>query len=109
VLAEKCLILQKTLPYFGPYQEEREQAVAVIKQASDLLGENTPPKRILTQSLRDVPTVKDYIGKALPNITSYEELNNTVQVVALIDEVGCRRLALGCILRIESRINECAI
>jgi len=34
-----------------------------------------------------IPTVKDMIGKALPHIGSYKELDNKKQVVALIDDV----------------------
>ena len=32
---------------------------------------------------------QDVIGVALPMIGSYGDLDNTQQVVALIDEVGC--------------------
>lgn len=39
-----------------------------------------------------VPTVRDVVGAAVANIGSYKSLDNTAQVVALVDEVrlsGC--------------------
>lgn len=38
--------------------------------------------------LAEIPRVKDVIGKALPKIGAYKQLDNTKQVVALIDDVN---------------------
>jgi len=40
-----------------------------------------------------VPKISDVVGKTLGQIGAYGELNNTEQVVALIDEVSQEELA----------------
>lgn len=42
----------------------------------------------MLQLTKPIPKVKDLIGQAVKGITSYSELDNTDQVIALIDEVS---------------------
>lgn len=37
-----------------------------------------------------VPRIKDVLGEALPRVGTYKHLDNTKQVVALIDDVSRR-------------------
>jgi hypothetical protein len=46
-----------------------------------------PIKREINKPTTNVPTVQDIIGRALDKIGNYSRLDNTKQVVALIDEV----------------------
>lgn len=41
-----------------------------------------------------IPGIKDVIGKALDNISSYKELDNKKQVVALIDDVSIYKIII---------------
>lgn len=41
-----------------------------------------------------IPRIKDIIGRAVPRIGSYKSLDNTKQVVALIDDVSCFSIAV---------------
>lgn len=78
----------RKLPHFGPYKKERERQIERINlergvdfgNANEINGEvkNGPVS---------VPKVKDVIGRALPKIGAYKQLDNTKQVVALIDDV----------------------
>ncbi|PVD23165.1 hypothetical protein C0Q70_16428 [Pomacea canaliculata] len=81
-------IIGQHLPSFGPYLKRREEIIADVKEKTDLLDgpvENNRPARAVT---RKVPRIKDVIGRALPMITSYGKLDNSQQVVALIEEVN---------------------
>ncbi|XP_022092214.1 dihydropyrimidine dehydrogenase [NADP(+)]-like [Acanthaster planci] len=84
-------IVGKHLPSFGPYQQERIRRLAEYKRKvgplpypdqSEEEGSTNKPKKA-------VPTIKDVIGCALDRIGSYGDLDNTQQVVALIDEEMC--------------------
>lgn len=91
----------KTLPHFGPYQKKREEEIAKIKKMhtttekavhsnSDCL-ENTPNK--------PVPSVCEIIGTALPKIGVYKRLDNTQQVVAVINDdmcINCGKCYMAC-------------
>lgn len=68
--------------------KEREKIIGEEKRRvtiNDL--ERDLPKRNVLQPTTDIPTVKDVIGRSLPMIGTYNQLNNRQQVVALIDEV----------------------
>ncbi|WAR22886.1 DPYD-like protein [Mya arenaria] len=82
-------IVGKGLPSFGPYQEKRTAIVDAHYRKADLLAEENKPAAIRPplQPGKQVPSVKDVIGRALDMIGSYGDLNNREQVVALIDEV----------------------
>ncbi|VDI16568.1 Hypothetical predicted protein [Mytilus galloprovincialis] len=84
-------ILGKSLPSFGPYKKKKQEVIADHFKKSDLLREENKPE-ILRPALapkKPVLALKDIIGKALPMIGTYGQLDNTQQVVALIDEEMC--------------------
>lgn len=83
------------LAHFGPYNKKREEQLHNIRLKSDLLGDNKVdymlPKDDITNghvNVLNVPRIKDLMGEALPRIGTYKNLDNTKQVVALIDDVS---------------------
>lgn len=85
------------LPRFGPYEQTRRETVA--KQAAE--------KGILTDEVVSggrnvpdtVPTLADMIGRALPYIGTYNQLNNKDQVVAKVDDdmcINCGKCYMTC-------------
>ncbi|XP_047666729.1 dihydropyrimidine dehydrogenase a, tandem duplicate 1 isoform X2 [Tachysurus fulvidraco] len=84
-------LLDKKLPNFGPYLEEKKLAIADYKKKLTDLKDSTPPSggsRINTPKT-PVPAVQDVIARALKHIGAYQELNIQEQVQALIDEEMC--------------------
>ncbi|XP_042353544.1 dihydropyrimidine dehydrogenase [NADP(+)] [Plectropomus leopardus] len=85
-------LVGKSLPSFGPYLQQKTEAIAEYKKRlrnvksdvteADISRCNNTPKK-------PVPAVKDVIARALRYIGAYQELNNTEQVQALIDEEMC--------------------
>jgi len=78
------------LPRFGPFLEKRRELRKEHAHSHDVLEVeqakvHVPPEPKLAQ----IPTVQCQIGKALPRIGNYTDLNNKEQVVALIDEDLC--------------------
>lgn len=63
--------------------------MASIKENDNLLHDKYKPVvvRPANGPTKPIPTVQDMIGKALPLIGAYNDLDNKQQVVALIDEV----------------------
>jgi len=103
-------VLGKGLPKFGPYLEERlkkrsehfkNSAVkaadaTTTTSSSSSAPSTTRPKVIAPQS---VPSIISQIGKALPRIGDYNELNNQQQAVALVDEelcINCGKCYMTC-------------
>ncbi|KAK7488496.1 hypothetical protein BaRGS_00020281 [Batillaria attramentaria] len=89
----------KHLPPFGPYQQKRKEVMAEVKTKTDLLAEPYKPVRPARPVAKELPKIKDVIGKALPKITSYGELDNKQQVVALIHEdmcINCGKCYMTC-------------
>ncbi|XP_030852787.1 dihydropyrimidine dehydrogenase [NADP(+)] [Strongylocentrotus purpuratus] len=84
-------VIGKHLPSFGAYQEERIKVVAAHKRNLDLTGDDQQPapQRPAREPKKPIPTIRDVIGQALDRIGSYGQLDNTEQVVALIDEEMC--------------------
>ncbi|XP_019632535.1 PREDICTED: dihydropyrimidine dehydrogenase [NADP(+)]-like [Branchiostoma belcheri] len=84
-------VIGKHLPSFGPYMSQREEIIAKHHETSEILAEqNMPePQRPARVPDKPVPTVQDVIGRALSTITSYSQLDNKQQTVALIDEEMC--------------------
>lgn len=80
------------LAHFGPYNEKREEQLHNIRLKSDLFGDNKVdymlPKDDIINGHVNVPRIKDVMGEALPRIGTYKNLDNTKQVVALIDDVS---------------------
>ncbi|XP_065834475.1 dihydropyrimidine dehydrogenase [NADP(+)]-like isoform X2 [Oscarella lobularis] len=83
-------LLGKHLPSFGPYLGEREKIVANHKASIKPVEEFQPEKhRPAYQPMKPISKVNDIIGRALPFIGTYNDLDNTQQAVALIDEEMC--------------------
>lgn len=84
-------VLTQVLAHFGPYAKKREQILNSIRQNSDVLGDNKVESHLpATPETLTVPKIKDIVGEALPRIGNYKELDNTKQVVALIDDVSIK-------------------
>uniref|UniRef100_A0A673MLS6 Dihydropyrimidine dehydrogenase [NADP(+)] n=1 Tax=Sinocyclocheilus rhinocerous TaxID=307959 RepID=A0A673MLS6_9TELE len=91
----------RCLPSFGPYLQEKKEAIANHKKKLRDFTDNT----VSTQGMRvytpkgPVPRVKDVIAKALKHIGAYQELNIEEQVQALIDPemcVNCGKCYMTC-------------
>lgn len=89
------------LPHFGPYQRKREEQLSKLYKECAVKEELLPhhngvqtdfnngtDKRSQNCAAKKIPSVRDVIGRALPRIGAYKELDNTKQVVALIDDVS---------------------
>lgn len=63
-----------------------------MRLKSDILGDNkvqwSISKPEIVNGHPKVPLIKDVLGEALPRIGTYKNLDNTKQVVALIDDVS---------------------
>ncbi|XP_069686941.1 dihydropyrimidine dehydrogenase [NADP(+)] isoform X1 [Periplaneta americana] len=93
-------VINEKLPYFGPYQNLREDKIAELKKKTDLLADSLkPPPRKRNEPTKPIPTVKGVIGRALPKIGAYKKLDNKQQVVALIDDdlcINCGKCYMAC-------------
>lgn len=80
------------MAHFGPYNKKREEQLHNIRLKSDLLSDNKVdnmlPNNNITNGHVNVPRIQDVMGEALPRIGTYKNLDNTKQVVALIDDVS---------------------
>ncbi|XP_062336071.1 dihydropyrimidine dehydrogenase [NADP(+)]-like [Osmerus eperlanus] len=92
----------QTLPSFGPYLLEKNKILADYKKTmkghSEALAIEANGTRTYTPK-RPIPAVKDVIARALKHIGAYGELNNTEQVLALIDEdmcINCGKCYMTC-------------
>ncbi|KAJ8924809.1 hypothetical protein NQ315_000963 [Exocentrus adspersus] len=96
----------KNIPHFGPYQTKRDElSSALYKQC---MKEQKVPHHLKWSSEsfsngagadKKIPTVRDVIGRALPRIGAYKQLDNTKQVVALIDDdmcINCGKCYMTC-------------
>ncbi|XP_011641125.1 dihydropyrimidine dehydrogenase [NADP(+)] [Pogonomyrmex barbatus] len=91
--------LGKNIPYFGVYQRLRERKIAELKANSNPLDQVVKTTRPAPEPIAPIPTVKDVIGKALNHISSYKELDNRKQVIALIDDdmcINCGKCYMAC-------------
>ncbi|XP_065905312.1 dihydropyrimidine dehydrogenase [NADP(+)]-like [Dysidea avara] len=93
-------VIGKSLPSFGPYLKKKEELIADYKKTIEVLDEyplnNSRP---VYKTSKPIPSVKDMIGMALPKIGAYNELDNTQQVVAIIDEdmcINCGKCYMTC-------------
>uniref|UniRef100_A0A7N9D8R9 Dihydropyrimidine dehydrogenase [NADP(+)] n=1 Tax=Macaca fascicularis TaxID=9541 RepID=A0A7N9D8R9_MACFA len=83
-------LMDKKLPSFGPYLEQRKKIIAENKiRLKEQNAAFSPLKRNCFIPKWPVPTVKDVIGKALQYLGTFGELSNVEQVVAMIDEEMC--------------------
>lgn len=83
-------LMDKKLPSFGPYLEQRKKIIAENKiRLKEQNAAFSPLKRNCFIPKWPVPTIKDVIGKALQYLGTFGELSNVEQVVAMIDEEMC--------------------
>nr|XP_008958791.2 dihydropyrimidine dehydrogenase [NADP(+)] isoform X2 [Pan paniscus] len=83
-------LMDKKLPSFGPYLEQRKKIIAENKiRLKEQNVAFSPLKRNCFIPKRPIPTIKDVIGKALQYLGTFGELSNVEQVVAMIDEEMC--------------------
>lgn len=83
----------KTLGFFGPYLKERDNKLSTLRKQRGAMwmvnsdqADIKPRNRI--QVPQPAPKIKDVIGRALPYIGTYKNLDNKQQKVALIDDVS---------------------
>lgn len=79
----------QTLGFLGPYKKEREEIMHKLHQDHGPMWKID--ETVITSATGDIKPaakLKDIIGLSLPNIGSYKSLDNTRQVVALIDDVS---------------------
>ncbi|CAH2036954.1 unnamed protein product, partial [Iphiclides podalirius] len=93
----------KVLPHFGPYKRRRDEMLSTIRKSSGQLnGEVESPESNGTNGYQNgaqVPKIQDVLGEALPRIGPYKKLDNTKQVVALIDDdmcINCGKCYMAC-------------
>uniref|UniRef100_A0A182Y4Z6 Dihydropyrimidine dehydrogenase [NADP(+)] n=1 Tax=Anopheles stephensi TaxID=30069 RepID=A0A182Y4Z6_ANOST len=101
----------KPLLHFGEYKKQREEKLAQLRlqhgplwdpSSNDAVnGTNghSAPITPDTPSSVSVPSVQDVLGAALPRIGDYKKLDNTKQVVALIDDdlcINCGKCYMTC-------------
>ncbi|KAJ3595528.1 hypothetical protein NHX12_004831 [Muraenolepis orangiensis] len=92
-------LVGKSLPSFGPYLQEKTNAIAAYKRETrnDVVTETIDPT--VNVPKKPVPAVKDVIARALRYIGAYQELDNKEQVLALIDEdmcINCGKCYMTC-------------
>ncbi|RXN27927.1 dihydropyrimidine dehydrogenase [NADP(+)] [Labeo rohita] len=90
-----------SLPSFGPYLQEKKQAIANHKKKLiDFTDDSVSTEGTRVYAPKGpVPRVKDVIAKALQHIGAYQELNIEEQVQALIDPemcVNCGKCYMTC-------------
>lgn len=92
----------KVLAHFGPYFKQREDLLHEKRLKSDLLEDNKVQTYLAngtTNGYSSVPRVQDVLGEALPRVGTYKHLDNTKQVVALIDDdmcINCGKCYMAC-------------
>jgi dihydropyrimidine dehydrogenase (NADP+) len=95
----------ENLPNFGPYKTRREEITSRYRselnetQHNNVVNGSNGSIRPAVKPKIPLPTVQDMIGRALPQIGSYNSLDNTKQVVAIIDEdmcINCGKCYMAC-------------
>ncbi|KAG6449002.1 hypothetical protein O3G_MSEX005801 [Manduca sexta] len=92
----------KVLAHFGPYNQKREELLHEKRLKSDLLEDNTVQTYLTngtTNGYSEVPRIQDVLGEALSRVGTYKHLDNTKQVVALIDDdmcINCGKCYMAC-------------
>ncbi|KAK5607084.1 hypothetical protein CRENBAI_008068 [Crenichthys baileyi] len=95
-------LVGKSLPSFGPYLQQKNEAIAKYKRQLREAGKTDVPEtnvNRVNQPKKPVPAVKDVIARALRYIGAYGELSNMEQVQALIDEdmcINCGKCYMTC-------------
>lgn len=90
----------KKLPHFGEYRRQREEILSNMHKEGSyqeklVMHHGDPNKDVIifksTQEVNGYKTplkIEDVMGRALSKIGTYGQLDNTKQVVALIDDVS---------------------
>ncbi|XP_011181764.2 dihydropyrimidine dehydrogenase [NADP(+)] [Zeugodacus cucurbitae] len=93
----------KTLGYFGPYQQQREQKLFKERKEKGPLAQDdcksTDKKKAGGGKPKPALEVNDVVGKALSRIGTFKELDTKQQKVALINPdlcVNCGKCYLTC-------------
>lgn len=76
----------KSLPHFGTYLKKKENMLSEIKKKSEV--SNLIERRKTVSSVEPV-LLQNIIGESLKHISSYKELDNKEQVVALVNDDMC--------------------
>ncbi|CAG9760419.1 unnamed protein product [Ceutorhynchus assimilis] len=88
----------KFLPHFGHYKKQRDQILSErLKEKVDENSINIEKVNLTTNN--NSTTITSIIGRALPKIGAYKQLDNTQQVVALIDDdmcINCGKCYMAC-------------
>uniref|UniRef100_A0A1B0D4C8 Dihydropyrimidine dehydrogenase [NADP(+)] n=1 Tax=Phlebotomus papatasi TaxID=29031 RepID=A0A1B0D4C8_PHLPP len=94
-----------SLPHFGPFAKKREEIIHKLRQSNGpFWDDSTEQIRSFAENggsvnLSAIPKVNDVIGEALDKIGPYKKLDNTKQVVALIDDdlcINCGKCYMAC-------------
>uniref|UniRef100_A0A6M2E2Y3 dihydropyrimidine dehydrogenase (NADP(+)) n=1 Tax=Xenopsylla cheopis TaxID=163159 RepID=A0A6M2E2Y3_XENCH len=88
----------KPILHFGPYAKKREEILAQQRLKN---GVSTTPAQVIPRREKSViaPSVASMIGLALERIGPYKKLDNSRQVVALIDDdlcINCGKCYMAC-------------
>ncbi|XP_030382629.1 dihydropyrimidine dehydrogenase [NADP(+)] [Scaptodrosophila lebanonensis] len=92
----------KSLGFFGPYQQQRDIKLAEIRSKEGAFwdAEKSATANVVpANAINKAPRVADVVGRALPYISSYKELDNKQQKVALIDDdmcINCGKCYMTC-------------
>lgn len=90
----------KSFPNFGAYKQEKDAALSAKLQKQDLLADHLKPNNSsIHVPSKNIPTVADIIGKTLPNIGKYSDLDNKQHVIALVDPdmcINCGKCYMTC-------------
>ncbi|KAL5022059.1 hypothetical protein ScPMuIL_001214 [Solemya velum] len=94
-------VLGQKLPFFGPYLKKREESLAAQCSTSNVFSGETglESNRPAYKATKPIPAIAEMIGKALSMIGDYGDMDNTEQVVALIDEgmcINCGKCYMTC-------------
>lgn len=92
-------VVGENVPHFGEYQELREKVTVEIKKNSDPLDGKIEQHRPANSPEKPVPTVQQVVGRSLPMIGVYKNLDNKKQVVALINDdmcINCGKCYMAC-------------
>lgn len=95
-----CAEIGKDIPNFGSYKQEKILATIAKLADRDLLADSLKPNNTTTiVPTKNIPTVADVIGRTLPNIGKYGDLDNKQHVVALVDPdmcINCGKCYMTC-------------
>jgi len=90
----------QALPNFGNYKKIKDQKMAEKMMDRDLLADALKPNNTqIIVPTKNIPTVADVIGRTLPNIGKYNDLDNKQHVVALVDPdmcINCGKCYMTC-------------